>query len=450
MKRRVAIPLLYVLFLAASIALVFAANDQELLTKEEASSGFVNPVFLSFRLQHHVFSTNFYSYAYLWLASHLVHGLFYARFAKAAILGLLPCFVYLHLRKQFDFGSGQAFLAALAISTLPGYIAFSWIGVDIGMETPIGWGALWLALFDTPAAILASSFFAAVSAECYGAGVVFLIAVAASHLVRFHRSQRLTLAAGFAVMLVVLLVPVFWWTNVQTLFTGGAGDPTRHGAVDRLITLAKELAVRGDSYYFFSDGAPALGSLFIASIAAAGVAVALRDLRRTWPLMLISALSIAIYAIAGNVIGVRRAIPLVVCLGVFACLFLRTLAASRTLSIRAAGYGAMALWLGLCAYDYLNLRSGLASASIPLPRDFDFPIPTGETMASVVEKILNGSAALPPDLAGYEPDRTLAILYLLGKRNEEFSPREIVQRCDAHGWSIPSDSPRFVRIRKRK
>ena len=446
---RVAVPLLYVIFFAAAIALIFAANSQELLTKEEASSGFVNPTFLTFRLQHHIFSTNFYAYAYLWLASHVVHGLFYARFAKAAIMALLPCFVYLYLRKGFEFGSRQAFFAALSVSILPGYIAYSWIGVDIGMETPIGWCALWLALFDTPAAILASSFLAAVSAECYGAGVVFLIAVVASHLVRFHRSRRPALLAGFAVMLAVLLVPVFWWTNVQTLLTGGGGDPTIHGAGERVVSLAKELFLRGDSYYFFSNGAPALGAGFIELIAIAGLIAALvQDRRRTWPLILISVLSIGIYAVAGNVVGVRRVIPLVVCLGVFASLFLRSLATSRMLSVRVAAYGAMAIWLGIAGSEFLGVRQGLASGKIQLPRDFDFKIPPGQSMASTIEGILNGSVALPPDLAGYEPDRTLSILYLLGKPSPRYSPHEIVRQCDLHGWSIPSDAPRFVRVRK--
>jgi hypothetical protein len=449
-ESRVAVPLLYAIFFAAAIVLVFAANSQELLTKEEASSGFVNPVFLVFRLQHHIFSTNFYAYVYLWFASHVVHGLFYARFAKAAIMALLPCFVYLYLRKAFEFGSWQAFLAALGVSFLPGYISFSWLGVDIGMETPIGWCALWLALFDTPAAILASSFLAALSAECYGAGVVFLIAVAASHLVRFHRSRRLALLAGFAVMATVLLVPVVWWTNVQTLMTGGAGDPTIHGAGERLVSLAKEIFLRGDSYYFFSNGAPALGAGFIELIAIAGfIMVLLQDLRRAWPLMLISVLSIGMYAIAGNVGGVRRVIPLVVCLGLFACFFLRFLATSRMRSVRAAAYGAMAIWLAIAAGEFFSLRQGLASGRIQLPRDFDFQIPPGQTMASNVEGILNGSVALPADLAGYEPDRTLSILYVLGSPSPRYSPHEIIQRCDAHGWSIPSDAPRFVRVRKR-
>lgn len=447
--RRLAVPLLYAIFFTAAIALVAAANRQELLTKEEASSGFVNPAFLEFRLEHHVFSTNFYAYLYLWFASHLVHGLFYARFAKAAIMALLPCFIYLYLRKAFEFGELHAFFAALAIGFLPGYSAFSWIGMDTGMETPIGWCALWLALFDTPLAILASSFFAALSAETYGGGVVFLIVVAASHLFQFHRSRRPVLLAGLGVMLAVLLVPVFWWTNVQTLLTGGAGDPSIRGSGGRLVSLAQELFLRGDSYYFFNQGAPALGGGFIELLAITGlVAAILRDRRRTWPLLLILILSLGMYAAAGNVSGVRRVIPLVVCLGVFACLFLNSLALSRVRSVRAAAYLAVAIWLAMVGNEYHAIREGLASGRMQLPRDFEFRIPPGQTMAGTVARLLNGSLALPADLAGFEPDRTLSILYVLGKPSPRYSPQEIIRQCDAHGWSIPSNAPRFVRVRK--
>jgi hypothetical protein len=446
---RISVPLLYAIFFAAALMLVLAANGQGLLTKEEATSGFVNPTFLQFRLQHHIFNTNFYGYVYFWLANHILQGLFYARFAKAAFMALLPCFIYLYLRKGFGFAGLPAFAAALGVSVLPGIICFSWIGIDTGMETPLGWCALWLALFDFPAAIIASCFFAAVSVECYGGGVVFLIAVAASHLFRFHRSRRPALVAGLFVMLAVLLFPVFWWTNVQTLLTGGAGDPTIHGSRGRLLSLGSELFLKGDSYYFFSNGAPALGAAILGLLAMAGFAAAIiRDARRAWPLLLLSATSIVVYAAAGNVIGIRRVIPLVVALAVFACLLLRSLAASPLLVVRAAAYLATTAWIIVAASDFAAVRDGLASAGIRLPEDFEFRVPPGQTMATTISGLLNGSLRLPRDLSGYEPDRTLSILYVLSQPAPLYSARELIQRCDEHGWSIPSNAPRFVRIRR--
>jgi hypothetical protein len=213
--------------------------------------------------------------------------------------------------------------------------------------------------------------------------------------------------------------------------------------------LGRELFLGGDSYYFFSNGAPALGAGFIGLLAVAGlIAAIIRDARRVWPLILLCLTSTGMYAAAGNVIGVRRVIPLVVTLAVFACLLLRWLAQSSRLFVRAAAYIAMAICVTIAAKDFLAVRAGLASARIQLPHDFEFRVPPGQTMASTVSGLLDGSFRLPQDLSGYEPDRTLSILYVLGKSAPLYSPHAIIQRCDAHGWSIPSNAPRFVRIRR--
>jgi hypothetical protein len=38
---------------------------------------------------------------------------------------------------------------------------------------------------------------------------------------------------------------------------------------------------------------------------------------------------------------------------------------------------------------------------------------------------------------------------VLGQPTPPYSRHEVILRCDAHGWSIPSDAPRFLRVRKR-
>jgi hypothetical protein len=445
--------LLYLIYLAMALILARAANTTGLLTKEEASSAFVNPAFLAWRLQHHVMSTNFYGYVYFWWSSRIVQGLFYSRYAKAAAMALTPCFVYLYLCKGYALRGAHAFAAALAISALPGVLCFSWLGIDVGIETPIGFAALWLALYDSTAAIIGSSILAALSVETYGGGLVFLIAVSATHALRLRTApQRKAVIAGFASMFTVLAFPVFWWTNIQTLVTGGAGDPRIHGARDRLILLLHEVFLKGDSYYYFSNGLPALGSAFVGLLAVAGICYAAfavifrRDLR-AWPLVLICASALAIYAAAGNVIGVRRIIPMIVCLGIFAVLLLHVLVTNRLPVIRVVGYLAFAIWIATAAYQFSMLRAGLASGSIALPRDFEFRTDPQTTMEATVAQLLSGSRPLPLDLSGYEPDRTLSILYVLGKPPSRPSPQEVIQRCDRHGWSIPSTAPRFARWR---
>jgi hypothetical protein len=213
------------------------------------------------------------------------------------------------------------------------------------------------------------------------------------------------------------------------------------GAMDRLASLTAELFWRGDSYYFFSGGRPALGNVAIGLAAVAGLVLfTFRYFHRSWPLLAVSASSVAMYAIAGNVIGVRRAIPLTVSLGIFSILCIRELTAKRRVLVA----GALTIFLAVNLVSFNGIRRELA-----LPRDFEFAIPPGNTMASTVVGLLNGSISLPEDFTGYEPDRTLAMLYLLSKPHPFYSLQTVVGACDRHGWSIPSTSPRFEQFRKQ-
>jgi hypothetical protein len=450
-RQYVAAALLYIIQLLLILALVFAANRQGLLTKEEASSDFVNPTFLSLRLQHHVYATNFYAYALFLWAGRLVPRLFFGRFAKAAIMALLTPLVYLYLMRRFSFSGGRAFAAAAAIGLLPGVICFSWFGVDVGLETPLGFLAIWLALFESPACIVASCVAVCLAAGCYGSGLAFLPAVLIHQLLRLRMPKlRGAVIAGGALAASVMAFPIFWWTNIQSLWMGGGGRAAIAGAAGRLAGLFRELFVQSWSYYFFSGGAAALGGIVVGVAALAGiVAMSFRASSKCWPLLVVSAGVVGMYAVAGNVTGVRRAVPLVVCLGIFAALLLNMLPSRRPIWRAIAFYVPLLMVITLEGVQFNNIRSGLATSRIALPHDFEFRIPPGKTMAEEIALLVERSETLPGDLAGYEPDRTLCILYRLTQPNPIVSAREIVARCDQHGWSIPSSSPRFSRLRNR-
>ena len=450
-KQSVAAALLYFIQLLLILALVFAANRQGLLMKEEASVGFVNPTFLSLRLQHHVWATGFYAYVLFLWAGHFVPTLFFGRFAKAAIMALLTPLVYLYLMRRFSFSGPRAFAAALSIGLLPGVICFSWFGVDVGLETPLGFLALWLALFESPLCIVASCVAVCLAAGCYGSGLAFLPAVLIHQLPRLQTPKlRGAVIAGGAVAAAVLAFPIFWWTNIQSLWIGGGGRPLIAGAADRLAGLFRELFVQGGSYYFFSDGAAALGGIVMGLAALAGLVVmSVRQPSRCWPLLVVSAGVVGMYAVAGNVTGVRRAIPLVVCLGIFAALLLNMAPSRRPFWRAIAFYAPLLMFITLEGVQFNKIRSGLCTSRIALPHDFEFRIPPGKTMAEEIALLVERFETLPADLAGYEPDRTLCILYRLTQPNPIVSAREIVARCDHHGWSIPSSSPRFSRLRNR-
>lgn len=83
-------------------------------------------------------------------------------------------------------------------------------------------------------------------------------------------ASRWSAIAGLISMSIVLLFPALWWTNAQSLLGGGAGSPQVSDFGPRLVSLARELFVRADSYYFFGTGSPALGAGLIGLLAAAG------------------------------------------------------------------------------------------------------------------------------------------------------------------------------------
>jgi hypothetical protein len=443
---------LYVVALACMVALVLAANRQQVITKEEVSTAFVNPSFLELRLQHHIFATNFYAYVFFSWVNHLHAGLFASRFAKAAVMASTCPSAFLYLRRRFSFNDPEAGLAAVMIVLLPGVMCLSWVGVDIGMDTSLGVLALWLALFPHSAAIVASCVCAALAAGAYGSGLAFLAVVMLHQFPRFrNRKTRAAVIIGIVAIAALLLFPIVWWTNFQSLFVGGGGHPRLTGAVGRLASLPQELFVRGDSYYYFSGGMPAMGYLWIGVLSLIGVVWATaRYPRECWPLLATGAIVVGLYAIAGNVIGVRRAIPLVVCLGIFAAIFVRDLAAKAGAWRLPAYCTALLLLLAAEAAVDNRVRSDLAQARIALPLDFEFRIAPGKSMAWTIEALAKGTLKLPADLDGYEPDRTLAILYELTQPNPIVGASELVERCDQHGWSIPSRSPRFSRLVARR
>jgi hypothetical protein len=444
-----AVASLYAIQLTLILSIVAAANRQQLLTKEEVTSAFVCPSFLQLRLQHHVFSTNFYNYLFFSITGDIFRNLYFARFTKAVVMAFLPPLIYLYLRRRFSVERLIAFFSAMAIGFLPGVVCFSWMGIEIGSDTLLAFFALFLALFENSWAIATSLVVAAIAAGFYGSAFIFIPIVLLQQLLRFKQPQwRPPIILGVILMIAVMLFPIFWWTNVQTLFLGG-GRPAATGAITRLAALGRELFLKGDSYYFFSNGAPAFGTLLIGLVSVAAlIYVATRQPSKSWPLLAIAAGTLAVYAIAGNVPGVRRVIPLIVSLGMFAAVAFGMLARNRTWGIAAC-----LLLLASIAFELRadsGIRTALADSRITLPRDFDFRIPEGETMESTLRSFIAGSRKVPDPLEGYEPDRTLALLYRLTQPHPIVSSRDLVAACDGHGWSIPSTKPRLARLLRRQ
>ncbi len=419
--------------------------------KEEASAAYVGPVFLWFRLQHHIYATNFYSYLIYGLGHHLYGGLFGVRLTKITIMALLPGSICLYLRDRFKFRPLEAFVSAIAVVLLPGILCLSWLATEMAQESALGFLALWLALDNRPWAILASTCLAAVAAGCYGSGLAYLLIVAVIQASRLRiPALRLSVLGGLTLAGCTLIIPLIWWTNAQTLFIGGGGSPDPGGSLSRLSAASRELFLQTNSYYMFANGRPALGTPLICVLALAGLIwTTVHYKRAAWPLLGVALTSLALLAVAGNVPGVRRAVPLLICLGLFAVLLLHSLLESRRNVSRALAVVLFALWLIASVFQYNTIRHELLTARILLPHDFEFTEEEGGTMATTIEAFVNRSRALPPGLAGYEPDRTLAILYSLSQPDPIVSREELIAVVDGHNWSIPSRTPRLTWLRKR-
>jgi hypothetical protein len=199
--------------------------------------------------------------------------------------------------------------------------------------------------------------------------------------------------------------------------------------------MVLELSWRGDSYYFFSNGRPALGNPLLVVAGMAGLWLARRDSR---DLLLLAGTAIVLYAITGGVIGVRRLVPLELALICGVAL----LAARLPKSVASV---AAVVALAVLMFSAVQQRREIAQGRIVLPHDFEFRLLPGQTQQQTFASLAAGGT-MPTD--GYEADRTGSVLYLLtGGRLPDF--RTLTQATDAHGWSIKSDAPRFQWLRRR-
>ncbi|SFL48947.1 hypothetical protein [Geodermatophilus ruber] len=416
---------LYAVAAAVGLASVAAVNAQGLLSGEEVSVSLLDVVAVPGRFQPTVYATNFAGHVQFWLFSHLdpSFDLFYGRTWKALAMALVAPLVHATLRRRLGCGRGPAALGALAAVLLPGVGAVAWLATENGLEVVWGLAALLLATSQRRVWVLAPVA-AGVAVSSYGAGLAWAGAVGALVAVRLVRSPsrvrhlRAVLAAS-AAGLAVVLVPLVWWEGGGRIVLGG-GSVGSADPVAALRSLGGELFVRGESYYYFTD-APALGSPWLAGVLAVAVVAGTALRPRLWPWTLALVLTVVLYALSGGVLGVRRAvaIPVLVALAlavVVDVLARRRAPLARLLLVTAAGVAV----LGPLGGQYLDIRDGWRTGRYALPRDFDFPIAEGATMAEEVTALtgrLNSGAATYREIAAErEGERSLAMAWLLAVR----------------------------------
>ncbi len=426
---------------ALGLVSVAAVGTGGLLSGEEVSVSVVDVVALPAHLQPSPYATNFGGHVHYWVFSHLdpSFDLFYGRRWKALAMALLAPLVYLTLRRRLDCRPGPAALGAATAVLLPGVSALAWLATENGLEALWGLGALLLVTSRWRAWWLAPVL-AGVSVSTYGAGLAWAAPVLAVAALRVLRSpSRLRDAAlllgGVTAGVVVVLLPLLWWDDGGRIVVGG-GDVESADVPDALGDLFGELAVRGDSYYYFTSS-PALGSAVLAAVVLVALVLGTALRRRLWPWTLVVLATVVLYAAAGGLLGVRRTIALPIlgalALGVLADLVVRHLR-GRWQPAAVLVVAALAVAVPL-AVQYAGWRTAWEAGRIEIPQDFDFPIPPGRTMTEVVEDLtarLRSGEAPEQVTQGFEAKRALAMVWMLADRRGEdltglLTPREITR-----------------------
>ena len=412
---------------AAFLWMVRAANLQAVLTGEEASVTFVDVVAIGERFQWTNFSTNFASHIVFWVGSLVdpSFDLFYGRIVKAILMALLAPLLYLTMRRRFQSSPVPAAIAALVGVALPGVISFSWLATETGFDAIAGLVGLLVAT-SKRSWWWTAPVFAGVCVSLYGGGIPWALAIGAAIAVRLVSSFRQDWRAWSAVAssslaaLTVVFFPVYWWRGGRVVLGGGSLDLSEPWVA--LSDLFAGNVIGAQSYYYFNNQA-GLGSVGIALIGLAGLFWLMVELPRVWPWLFVLTATIAMYAVSGGILGIRRtiAIPLICALAIG---FILQRLADRVRELHRA---APAVALGIMAVILLaplgtqasENHLSLATGVVPLPIDFVLPLGSEGKMpaeiAAIAQSVRDGRSWL--DVArAYEGTRVSAIIYLLSDR----------------------------------
>jgi len=413
---------LYAASLALNSALVSAISADGTLSGEETSSSFRDMALLPTRVQHNPMATNWGGNLYYYVASYaLPHiDLFFGRTASAiGKAATAPCLFLIALclaRCPWPVALGLGLLGALA----PGILSFGWMAAEYGLECSFGLLGLLLASRPAKSAAPLAVVLAAYGALVFAPGVCFLPVVLYLLYDRHLRALRRPwlLLGGLPVLAAgVLAFPACWWTNSNRVLTGGGSLSTATQAWANLVQMLRECALRGGSYYYYSEY-PALSSPALWGSAILGMVVSLWQNKALW--LWIGLLgAVAIYAASGQMIGMRRGVPIVVFSMLFAGLFWSWLWQRRSWASRAGAGTLIVVSLAWAGLQALGLHERYADGTWKVRRDFRFALAPGKTMAQMYALFLQQPPELQKNWPGYEPDRTLAVLHVLATRNGE-------------------------------
>ncbi|MBF0314091.1 MAG: hypothetical protein HQK52_11800 [Oligoflexia bacterium] len=305
------ITVLYFLSLFAYFFLVVMVNHQQVLTPEEMTVAFIDPLFLEMRLQLDHYSTNFGGHLFYWFGHKLFPfgDLFYGRWWKAIFMSLAPVLFYLIAYKRYELSRQSAFMGALLFMLMPGVSGFAWIEVEMGLELLLGMLAFYLCGPGSVRA-LCSGFILGFALISYGGAIHFLPLLLLE--LCFSREQRLRQLTLFVLaLLAAVAIPLLWWIDPYAILKGGGDFVVAHPGV-ALKELFQELFLHNiGSYYFFTRFSAIGSKLLLPYLLLGAILLALRlPVKRSLPLMAMILFAFILYAFTGGVKGMRRLIPL--------------------------------------------------------------------------------------------------------------------------------------------
>lgn len=407
---------LYLGSLAINVLGAWALGATQILSGEETSVSLRDPLFLDLRQQYEPICTNIAGHIFYWLGQRLTPepSLFFGRYEKALVMGLVPVFVGVYLARQRQVTQRAALLTAALLALMPGFYLFAPIATENGLECVTGMAALCLAGSRRTGARWLAAPLTSWTALTYGAGLAFVPAIACQIIVREREagpsvSRLLLWAAGFAAP---WLVPFVIWQNHPQLLTGGGTLSSLQTLVHHLGQLAWETGVRGGSYYYFAEF-PALSQPLLAlAVLAAAVWFSLH--REHAPVVVGWLAAVAIYLMSGREIGMRRGVPIVVFSITLLGLAWPELRRIRMHDMFARG--AVSLCFVICVFELSSTVTRYASGTWRVPLDFDFQVMPGTTMPETYRYLLEHPDQIS---AAYEPERTWAVLHFLARNSPE-------------------------------
>jgi hypothetical protein len=237
-----------------------------------------------------------------------------------------------------------------------------------------------------------------------------------------RRQDMALVAVAAAAAAIVVLFSRLWWTGgPQRIVAGGGtidGSPIEHA-----LNLVRQLAVSGESYYFFGRQ-PAFGSAVLAVVVvAAGLAAWQRCGVGPW--YAVAGLTVLMWLPTGNLPGVRRAIAL----SVMAALVLAVAADVAWRRWPRQATAAVLVPLGVTAAGWQQDYRGGQQTLVA-----DFPIAPGPmppTFAAWDADLRSGQLTVEDMVADHDGLRTLAVVWMLADRQGRGTdglptPREIV------------------------